>query len=277
MHGMSQSFGDRYGIVCQSNKLYQEENFLSIGAFRQILSHSFAHLCRKLPGSFLHAFSLILAHALIKSFLLRDGCLVVHATSCESSPTHVVAHVTSVGRLRNVLLLKAFARDLLLLGGAFLVRAPTHSILEAFATTSRPTGSVLLDACSTSGPWSNRQARASLTGVAALHVVRTLRNANPRAWLELLDGLPVADANGRLSLVLGLLVSAVGVLLLLLIHVRTRVKGSCRASVCRWTDSRSVYWLLHLVLLLIHISRCSNAHGSASFLLLLIVLTIPLS
>ena len=136
-----------------------------------------------------------------------------------------------------------------------MIGAATHAVLEAFAAADWATGSVLLYACGAGSSRSYWHARASLTSVATLHVVCSLRHANSWTWLELLDWLSVSDANAGLVLALRLLVRAVGrlVLLLLLIHVGARVQGACRAGVGRWASCGAGAWLLDLVLL-IHIA-----------------------
>lgn len=158
-----------------------------------------------------------------------------------------------------------------------MIGASAHSVLEAFAATDRSTSSILLYACCTSGSRAYWHTRACLASVGRLHVVCPLGHAHSGTRFELLDRLSVSNANGRLVLGLGLLVSAIScLLLLLLIHVCARVECTSRPRICRLPRSCARAWLLDLVLCLVSVSRSPYAHCGACFLLLLVALVATL-
>ena len=192
---------------------------------------------------------------LANSLLLRDRSLSVE-TSLVQATAHIVSHVTGVGSLGNVLLLEAFAWELLDI--TLVVWTTTHAILEAFGVANRATGSVLLKAWCTSGAWTNWHTGTCL-GVATLHVISSLSH-NSWAWFELLYWLSVA--NSRLVLTTWLLVGIV-CLVLLFIHICTWMKCSGRPIITK--RPRISSWLLYFVL--IHISRGSHTHCRTWFLL----------
>lgn len=163
------------------------------------------------------------------------------------SASHIIAHIARVGRLRYVLLLEAFTRQLL--GARLMVSTHLTCALETFrgAGLCRHASCARHALSAARGARSHGHTRSSLSSGAALST--TSNHANARRRLELLDGLTIANtcarvgagtSHARLRLLIGTTRSR-----LLLVNVCAGV-NSARLSTNILRRTVSLYLLLSL-------------------------------